>query len=233
MKKSVWIGFDRTNYGQQLAFDVCKRSIRKFNKDIEIHKIVKQDLIDQKLFWRDDNTCVTEFTYTRFLVPCLNNYDGYALFCDSDFLWTCDINEVFEKYADPKYAVSCVKHNYTKCNGNTKMDGKPQEFYPRKNWSSLMLFNCNHPNVKNLTPENVSTKSSAYLHRMYWAKDEEIGEIDKKYNYLVDYYHDNDIKALHFTDGGPWHPAYENTEHGEKWLEYLTDEELNKMNNSK
>ena len=64
MKKSVWIGFDRTNYGQQLAFDVCKRSIRKFNKDIEIHKIVKQDLIDQKLFWRDDNTCVTEFTYT-------------------------------------------------------------------------------------------------------------------------------------------------------------------------
>ena len=225
----VYIGFDSSNYGQQLAFDVCKRSIEKFNKDIEVIKLVKQDLIDQKLFWREDKTGATEFTYTRFLVPYLNNYDGWALFCDSDFLWTCDVNELFEKYSNSKNAVSCVKHNYTNCHGKTKMDGRPQEFYPRKNWSSLMLFNCSHPDVKKLTLEAVSTEKPAWLHRMQWAKDEEIGEIDKSYNYLVEYYDDNKIKALHYTDGGPWHPGYENVEHGDKWLEYLSEEEKKKM----
>ena len=62
----VYVGFDSTNYGQQLAFDVCQRSIRKYNKDMEVVKVVRQDLIDQKLFWREDKTGVTEFTYTRF-----------------------------------------------------------------------------------------------------------------------------------------------------------------------
>ncbi len=225
----IYVGFDSTNYGQQLAFDVCKKSIEKFNKDIEIIKVVRQELIDQKLFWRKDNTGVTEFTYTRFLVPYLNNYEGYALFCDSDFLWKCDINEVYQNYARKDIAVSCVKHNYNNCNGKTKMDGRPQEFYPRKNWSSLMLFNCSHPSIKNLTPESVSTQSPAWLHRMYWAKDEEIGEIDKSYNYLVGYYNDKIIKALHYTDGGPWHPGYENVEHGDEWLNFLSEEEKGKM----
>jgi hypothetical protein len=109
------------------------------------------------------------------------------------------------------------------------MDGRPQEYYPRKNWSSLMLFNCSHPSIKNLTPENVSTQTPQWLHRMYWAKDEEIGEIDKSYNYLVGYYDDNNINALHYTDGGPWHPGYENVEHGEKWLEYINKEEKQKI----
>ena len=226
----VYVGFDSTNYGQQLAFDVCKKSIERYNKDIEVIKVVKQDMIDQKLFWRDDTTGVTEFTYTRFLVPYLNNYQGWALFCDSDFLWNCNIEEVFEKYAKPEYAVCCVKHNYTNCHGKTKMDGRPQEYYPRKNWSSLMLFNCSHPSTKNLTLENVSSQSPAWLHRMQWAKDEEIGEIDKSYNYLVGYYDDNIIKALHYTDGGPWHPGYENGEHVEKWLSYLSEDEKDRMN---
>lgn len=225
----VYVGFDSTNYGQQLAFDVCKKSIEKYNKDVEVIKLVRQEMIDQKLFWREDTTGVTEFTYTRFLVPYLNNYQGWALFCDSDFLWTCDINEVFEKYANEKHAVSCVMHQYKNCHAKTKMDGRPQEFYPRKNWSSLLLYNCSHPSVKNLTLENVSTQTPAWLHRLQWAKDEEIGEIDKSYNYLVGYYDDNNIKALHYTDGGPWHPGYENVEHGDKWLEYLSEEEKGKM----
>ena len=229
----VYVGFDSTNYGQKLAYDVCKRSIESLNSDIEVIKVVKKDLVDKKLFWREDKTGVTEFTYTRFLVPYLNEYNGWALFCDSDFLWTCDVKEVFDKYARDEYAVCCVKHNYTNCNGKTKMDGRPQEYYPRKNWSSLMLFNCSHPSVKNLTLENVSTQSPAWLHRMQWAKDEEIGEIDKSYNYLVGYYDDNNIKALHYTDGGPWHPGYENVEHGEKWLKFISDDEKSKMINER
>ena len=222
---NVFVGFDSTNYGQKLAYEVCQRSINKYNPNIKVNKLVRQDLIDQKLFWREDNSGVTEFTYTRFLVPYLSNYQGWAMFCDSDFLWFCDVEEVFKKYANNNLAVCCVKHNYTNCHGKTKMDGRPQEYYPRKNWSSLMLFNCSHPSVKNLTLENVSTQTPAWLHRMKWAKDEEIGEIDKSYNYLVGYYNDNNIKALHYTDGGPWHPGYENVEHGEKWLEYINEEE--------
>ena len=163
----------------------------------------------------------------------MNNFDGWALFCDSDFLWECNIEEVFDKYCNEKIAVSCVKHNYKNCNNKTKMDGRLQEYYPRKNWSSLMLFNCKHSNCKNLTLENVSTKSPTWIHRMNWSNDEEIGEIDKSYNYLVDYYHDNKIKALHFTDGGPWHPGYEKVEHGDKWIKYLTDEEKQKLKTNK
>lgn len=230
MKHKVYIGFDSTNYGQQLAFDVCKKSIEKYNKTVPIVKIYKKELIDKKLFWREDTTGVTEFTYTRFLVPYLNNYEGWAIFCDSDFLWFCDVQEIFDKYADPKYAVYCVKHNYKNCNAKTKMDGRPQEWYPRKNWSSLMLFNCSHPSTKNLTLENVSIKSPAWLHRMSWAKDEEIGEIPKDYNYLVSYYKDNKFKALHYTDGGPWHPGYEDVEYGDLWLEYLDEEEKGGLN---
>ena len=109
------------------------------------------------------------------------------------------------------------------------MDGRPQEFYPRKNWSSLMLFNCNHPSTKSLTPETVSSASPAWLHRMQWAKDDEIGELDKSYNYLVNYYHNGIYNALHFTDGGPWHPGYENVQYGDQWLKYLTEEESEKM----
>jgi hypothetical protein len=92
-----------------------------------------------------------------------------------------------------------------------------------------MLFNCEHPNVKlNLTPENINTKPPSWLHRMEWCNDNMIGSIDKKYNYLVDYYNDmdiNEIGALHFTDGGPWHPLYMNVTFGYLWLEYLTEEE--------
>ena len=217
----MYVGYDSSSYSQKLAYDVCQKSIKKHNSNVEIVKIVKQDLIDKKLFWRDDNTGSTEFTYTRFLVPYLNNYQGWALFCDNDFLWKCNVEEILEKYADPKYAVCCVKHDYTSCNSKVKMDGKVQEYYPRKNWSSLMLFNCSHPSTKKLTLENVSTKSPAWLHRMQWAQDDEIGEIDKSYNYLVGYYNDNNIKALHFTDGGPWYDNYKNVEHADEWLNYL------------
>ena len=99
----VYVGFDSTNYCQELAYEVCCRSILsncKTNKPI-ISKLEKKKLIDQGLFWREDQTGVTEFTYTRFLVPYLQNYQGWALFCDSDFLWCCDINEI----------LACIEQN--------------------------------------------------------------------------------------------------------------------------
>ena len=53
----------------------------------------------------------TEFTFSRFLVPYLQNYRGWAIFCDSDFIFLNDIDELFS-LADSKYAVMCVQHEY-------------------------------------------------------------------------------------------------------------------------
>jgi hypothetical protein len=228
---NIYIGFDSSNYGQQIAWDVCKRSMLKNCSDpnkINIIKLVKSDLIDKDIFKRTDNDGSTEFTYTRFFVPYLNNYMGYAIFVDSDFLWECDVLELFEKYVNSTCAVSCIKHKYTQCNDKFKMDGKKQEWYPKKNWSSLMIYNCSHINVKkNLILENTNTKSAKWLHRMMWCDEEkgEILEIPRSYNYLVNYYHEGPIKALHFTDGGPWHPGYEDVTYGNRWLKYISKEE--------
>ena len=232
---NIYIGFDSSNYGQTIAWEVCKRSILKNCSDtskINIIKLVKSELINDGIFKRTDKDGATEFTYTRFFIPYLNNYENYAIFVDSDFLWECDILELFEKYTDPKCAVSCVKHKYTNCNGKVKMDGQPQEWYPKKNWSSLMIFNCDHQNVKNnLTLDNANSKSAKWLHRMMWCDEtnDEILEIPRKYNYLVDYYHDGEISALHYTDGGPWHPGYENVTYCDKWLKYINEDEKNKI----
>lgn len=232
-KFTVYIGYDSSNYGQKIAYDVCERSIRKFNKNIKIIKIDRQELIENNLFYRNDDTGSTEFTYTRFLVPYLNKYNNWALFCDSDFVWDCDIEDVFNKYINDNYAVCCVKHDYTSCNSNFKMDGKKQEYYPRKNWSSLMLFNCSHNSTKNLTPYTVSNETPQWLHRMKWCDDTEIGEIDKSYNYLVGYYNDRDkVNAYHFTDGGPWYKGYENVAFAEKWLQYLINDEREVINSN-
>ena len=229
----VYIGFDSSNYGQEIAWEVCKRSILDKCSDptkIEIVKLVKKDMIKEGIFKRTDKDGATEFTYTRFFVPYLNDYKGYAIFVDSDFLWECDVLELFENYTKKEFAVSCVMHKYVNCNGKTKMDGQAQEWYPKKNWSSLMIYNCEHPNVvKNLTLENVNIKTAKWLHRLEWCEEYEVLEIPKDYNYLVGYYNDGNIKAIHFTDGGPWHPGYEDVEFGDRWKKYISDEEDQRM----
>ena len=229
---NIYIGFDSSNFEQQLAFDVCKKSMLKYNNNLNIFGLYLKDLKSDGLYYRDDDTGSTEFTYTRFLVPYLNNYEGWALFCDSDFLWFCDPIEILEKYKDESKALFCVQHKYKNCNSCIKMDGKKQEWYPRKNWSSLMLFNCSHPDIKKLTVNNINTKSAKWLHRMEYCDDNNIGSLPIYYNYLVNYYDTENFKALHFTDGGPWHKNYRDVMYGNLWLEYLTEEEISRLYNS-
>ena len=218
----VYIGFDsRQNYSQyydkvfNAPYMVCYQSIRNYNKDIEIKPIILDDLIKKGYYYRDvDPLASTEFTYSRFLVPFLNDYKGIAVFCDSDFLWNCDIEELLEFY-DETDAVSCVQHDYTP-NTMTKMDGLQQTAYPRKNWSSLMMFNCEHPDTQKLSVEVVNTESPKYLHRMSWASS--IGSIPLTYNYLEgDYKYMENPKAIHFTNGGPWHETGEG-DYGDDWI---------------
>lgn len=218
----VYIGFDsRQNYSEyydkvfNAPYMVCYQSIRNYNKNIEIKPIILDDLIKKGYYYRDvDPLASTEFTYSRFLVPFLNNYKGIAVFCDSDFLWNCDIEELLEFY-DETDAVSCVQHDYTP-NTMTKMDGLQQTTYPRKNWSSLMMFNCEHPDTQKLSVEVVNTESPKYLHRMSWANS--IGSIPLTYNYLEgDYEYMENPKAIHFTNGGPWHETWKG-DYGNEWI---------------
>ena len=100
MMLKVYIGYDTTNLGQQMAREVCERSIRKYNSDIEIESIELDELRNSGVYIRHhDERQSTEFTYTRFLVPYLNDYKGLALFCDSDFLWQRDVGALLA-YAD-------------------------------------------------------------------------------------------------------------------------------------
>ena len=109
MEISVYVGYDRL---QDPCYEVCKQSILNYNDKVNIQPIKLDNLIDSCLYYREtDPLASTEFIYSRFLTPYLNNYDGIAVYCDSDFLWQCDINEVLDYY-DEKYAVMCVQHDY-------------------------------------------------------------------------------------------------------------------------
>ncbi len=225
----IYIGYDSSNLGQQLAYDVCFKSIKYKNNKIKVFSLNRQKLIEENIFTRQNNDGATQFTYTRFLVPYLQNYTGWALFCDSDFLWLCDPQEIFDTYFDNKYAVYCVKHQIEFFKDSYKMNNQKQSWYPKKNWSSLMLFNCSHPSIKNLNLETVNNQSGSWLHRFEWCLDSEVGEISFKYNYLVGYYKDNTYKAIHYTDGGPWHPGYEQGELSELWLNILDQDDKKKL----
>ena len=137
----VFVGYDTR---EDIAYQVCKHSIEVRNKSVDVKPLKQNELREQGWYTRPiDKLASTEFTFTRFLVPELCNFNGWALFCDSDIIFIEDIKNLFDQ-ADNKYAVMCAQHDYTPKEG-VKMDGQTQTVYPRKNWSSVVLFNCGHP----------------------------------------------------------------------------------------
>lgn len=152
------------------------------------------------------------------------NFKGWAVFMDCDMILTTDIKELFDQ-VDDKYAIMCVQHDYTPREG-IKMDGQKQTIYPRKNWSSVVLWNCGHPSNRVVTQDfvNDTELNGAYMHRFSWLKDEEIGELDHTWNYLVGVYNDIDKpKLIHYTEGGPWFENYRNCEFAHLWKDELYD----------
>lgn len=218
----VFVGWDSR---EDIAYQVCKHSIISRQPEAVVVPLKQTDLRASNLYWRDvDKLASTEFTFTRFLIPELTNFNGWALFMDCDMILTTDIKELFDK-ADDRYAVMCVQHDYTPREG-VKMDGKSQTIYPRKNWSSVMLINCSHPSNQALTKDLVNDPniSGAYLHRFSWLKDEEIGKLDHTWNYLVGVYNDVETpKLIHYTEGGPWFENYRNCEYHHLWKKELLD----------
>ena len=220
----VFVGYDTR---EDIAYQVCKHSLEARNKDVEVRPLKQNELRDQGWYTRPiDKLASTEFTFTRFLVPELSNFDGWALFCDSDIIFIEDIKELFDQ-AEDKYAVMCAQHDYTPKEG-IKMDGQTQTVYPRKNWSSVVLFNCGHPSNRKLDLNLVNNTliTGAYLHRFSWLDDSEIGQISHEWNWLTDWYEegkDGTPKALHYTEGGPWFENYRNCDWHLTWKKELQE----------
>ena len=218
----VFVGYDTR---EDMAYQVCKHSILARNKDVDVRPLKQQELRDTGWYNRPiDKLASTEFTFTRFLIPELANFKGWAVFMDCDMILTTDIKELFDQ-ADDRYAVMCVKHDY-KVKEEFKMDGQKQTIYPRKNWSSVVLWNCGHPSNKVVDQDMVNEKelNGAYFHRFNWLNDEEIGELDHTWNYLVGVYDDIEKpNIIHYTEGGPWFENYRDCEFNELWKQELYD----------
>jgi lipopolysaccharide biosynthesis glycosyltransferase len=206
---------------------VCKHSIISRNENAEVVPLIQKDLRNLGWYSRPvDALASTEFTFTRFLIPELMKHNGWALFCDCDIIFLDDVKHLFDQ-ADEKYAVMCVKHDYTPVEG-IKMDGQKQTIYPRKNWSSVVLWNCGHPSNKRVNKQMVNDLdlTGAYFHRFSWLNDNEIGELKPEWNWLVGWHQepkDGRPKAIHYTEGGPWFENYRNCEYSKEWKKELMD----------
>lgn len=213
----IFIGWDSR---EDIAFQVCRQSILAHSSiPVQIIPIRQRDMRNRGLYWRPpDSLSSTEFSFTRFLTPYLARFHGWAVFVDCDFLFRKDIVGLFD-YRDSSKALYCVKHDYLP-KETTKMDGKPQTLYPRKNWSSFMFVNCGHPQVRNLTPDVVNRESGLYLHRFNWIDDEAVGSLPVSWNYLEGWHTAADCMdpiAVHFTRGGPWFEDYQDVEYADEW----------------
>ena len=182
MSLPVYVGWDSR---EDIAYQVCEHSIKRRDPGTTVKPLKQKDMRSDGLYRRDtDKLATTEFTFTRFFIPYLQGYKGWAVFCDCDFVWQVATTEL-EQYCDDSKAVICVQHDYTPKEGSMKMDGQVQTVYPRKNWSSMVLWNCAHPANKILTPEVLNKESGAFMHRFQWLADSEIGSLPHHYNWLV------------------------------------------------
>lgn len=230
-KVSIWIGWDPR---QAAAFAVARSSCRRhLNLPIPICGLVLDDLIRRGLYTRpieyrasaadkpvmwdvvSDAPMSTQHACARFWVPMLAK-TGWALFCDGDVLFRGNVKRLFEQL-DPSKAVYCVQHRHEPAPG-VKMDGQAQTTYARKNWSSVLAFNCDHPANKALTLAVLNNTPGRDLHRFFWLADCDIGELDPCWNYLVGHT-DPSISATiaHFTDGVPDMPGYADVKYADEW----------------
>lgn len=222
VKRSIYVGFDPR---EETACLVAIRSmVGRMSRYIPVGAIRLEELQEAGLYTRPMETrdgrmwdvisqapMATEHACARFLTPHLAK-EGWAVFMDGDMLIRADIAEIFEGL-DPSKALYCVKHDH-RPEHTAKMDGQTQTVYPRKNWSSVMVFNCDHPANKALTVELVNSVPGRDLHRFCWLTDDLIGDLDPAWNWLVPAV---DPKIAHFTEGVPDMAGYERQPYAEEW----------------
>jgi len=204
---NIWIGYDNQFKDN---IDVQIKSIKKFaSKNLNIN-LIPNNLITRKR----EPTQSTTTAFSRWLVPYLSNYSGWNLYMDSDMMLRSDITKLWE-LIDPDKSVMVVKHNVDH-KKQTKFNNHIQSNYERKNWSSLILFNCNK--CKQLDLNYINTAKGLDLHQFKWLNDGEIGSLPLEWNHLVGLNEpNNNAKLIHWTLGGPWFVEYSNVEFSEEW----------------
>lgn len=207
----VFVGYDPR---EAIAFHVCANSIiRHSSQPVQIVPVALNLFKDYTETHTDGSN---HFIYTRFLVPYMMKWQGHAIFIDGDMILRDDIAKLWE-LRDPSKDVQVVKHDY-KTRMPVKYLGSKNEDYPRKNWSSVILWNCNSYPNRRLTPEYVMKATGAELHRFSWCSDDRIGELPKEWNWLPDEYGANpDAKLLHYTLGTPCFHEFADTPQGDEW----------------
>jgi len=211
------VGFDAR---ETIAYHVfCQSVLEKTSLPVSFLPLVEQSLDGYRENHQDGSN---RFTYTRFLTPFLMNFEGWAIFADGDMVCRRDIAELW-KLRDSSKALQVVKHDYL-TKSSTKYLGNKNDNYPRKNWSSVILWNCGHPENRCLTPDLVSSKNGAFLHRFQWLADTLIGELDKEWNWLAIEYDDNpSANLIHYTLGTPCFRDYWDCASSEHWHQVLAN----------
>ena len=209
----VYIGYDPR---EAIAYHVCANSIiRNSSRPVALIPVALS--LFQGFYREQHGDNSNHFVYTRFLVPYLMNFQGRAIFIDGDMIVRGDIAELWDMTMAGAYDVHVVKHDY-QTRMTEKYMGAPNENYPRKNWSSVIVWNCNHYPNRVLTPEFVTKQPGSYLHRFSWLTDDRIGELPAEWNWLPDEYGANpDAKLLHYTLGTPCFHEFADTPQGEEW----------------
>lgn len=207
----IFIGYDER---ECVAWHVAAQSIMDTaRKPVLISPL---NLSNLPMYKRPYGKQSTAFTYSRFLVPYLCNYEGFAVFMDCDMILLDDIWKLMDEI-EPGKAVWCVQHKYTPAT-KTKFLANPQVQYPRKNWSSVIVFD--NSKCRALTPDVVNTAEPSFLHQFKWLQDNEIGKLGKEWNHLVGEYKPNPkAKLVHYTLGTPCFPEYQNQEFAREWFE--------------
>jgi lipopolysaccharide biosynthesis glycosyltransferase len=207
----VFIGYDPR---EAIAFHVCVNSIiRHSSQPVSIIPLALNLFQDYQETHTDGSN---PFIYTRFLVPYLMRWNSWAIFMDGDMVVQADITDLWNR-RDHDKDVMVVKHDY-QTRSTSKYLGNANEDYPRKNWSSVILWNCgNYPN-RCLTPEFVQNSTGQYLHRFSWLDNARIGELPLEWNWLPDEYGENpNAKLLHYTLGAPCFKEFADTPQAEAW----------------
>lgn len=242
--RAIFLGFD-PRLAEREAFDVARFSIRRrLSQSTPINAISLAMLRHAGLYSRPTRRKMhngaqvlwdeisgapmsTEFAISRFLVPHLMGYRGVGVFADCDVLALADLGEIFAlAEANPDVPLWCVHHNHLPST-RTKMDGQIQTIYFRKNWSSVMVFRCDHPANRRLDAAMVNSLPGRDLHRFCWLDGEKIGSLDPSWNVLVGEHRailGRDFappKLLHFTLGTPNMPGYEACDFADLWREEL------------
>jgi lipopolysaccharide biosynthesis glycosyltransferase len=210
-KINLVVGFDQR---EAVAYHVfCQTIIDRATKPIQFLPLAENTINDYRELHTDSSNA---FVYSRFLTPYLMDFSGWAIFADGDMVCQSDISELL-LLRDETKAVQVVKHDY-KTKAVKKYLGNKNENYPRKNWSSLILWNCGHPRNTILTPKFIQSQPGSYLHRFSWLNDDLIGELDAEWNWLAIEYPENpNAKLIHYTLGTPCFKGYADESMSSVW----------------